>query len=92
MSRHPGLNSSKEMLIAKADAIFGDIREELASLLDNTIETSEWQIKSDLWYDFSIGLQYSLTTLASYAHQLEALSGQWQEVENLEVANSLPEE
>ena len=90
MKRHPGLNSSKEMLIANADEIFGDIQEELASLLDSTIETSEWQIKSDLWYDFAVGFQFSLTTLASYAAQLETLSGQWQDVEVLELDDSLP--
>jgi hypothetical protein len=75
--------TEKRKLGAEADKVFKDIREELASLLDNTIENAERKPSPDLWSDFSSGLGFSIETLQGLCDELEAISKRayWLEVQ-----------
>jgi len=74
----------------EADQAFKDIREELASLLDNTIENSEKIPGPDLWSDFAAGFGLSLDTLQKEADKLDALARQAYWIEDERFQRTLP--
>ena len=80
----------KRDLGREADQAFKDIREELASLLENTIENAEKIPTPDLWSDFAMCFQLSLQTLHNKANDLKGLSIKAFAIEDDEVQRTLP--
>jgi|ETNvirenome_6_85_1030632.scaffolds.fasta_scaffold21839_3 thymidine kinase len=67
------MTDRKRELGAEADLLFKDIRDELSSLLDNTIENSEKVPTPTLWLDFGAGMFASIETLLIFAEHMERL-------------------
>lgn len=80
----------KRELGREADQAFKDIREELTSLLENTIENSEKIPTPDLWSDYAMCFQLSLQTLHNKANELKGLSIKAFAIEDDEVKATLP--
>ena len=84
------MNERKRDLGREADKVFKDIRDELSSLLDNTIENSEKVPSPDLWSDFAGGMFCSMQTLCDLAEKLESLASAGDGLLMQEVYDSLP--
>jgi len=80
----------KRELGREADQVFKDIRAELASLLDNAIESSEMVPSPDLWSDYAMCFHLSLQTLNDLANELNGLSIKAFAIEDDEVKATIP--
>tara|TARA_R110002051_G_scaffold115352_1_gene188424 strand:+ start:1286 stop:1546 length:261 start_codon:yes stop_codon:yes gene_type:complete len=84
------MSERKRDLGREADKVFKDIRDELSSLLDSTIENSEKVPSPDLWADFAGGMFCSMETLLNYIEQLESLAAAGDGLLMQDVYDSLP--
>lgn len=84
------MSERKRELGREADKVFKDIRDELSSLLDNTIENSEKVPSPDLWSDFAAGMFCSMQTLLDLTEKMESLAASGDGLLMQDVYDSLP--